>query len=241
MKQGIVSLVVAAAAAFVVAARSPQAADAPAQPIAAAASPATQPATPASQPAGPATAPGATLAAAGSPLATGPVEPWQISRPFPPAYDILLTRNVFSLRRVVKTDGPPRPEAGLAFRGAGLLDDQYTALVEDLGSKAVRRLKAGEPVAAGKVKAITLSYLEYEAGGKVARIAVGQNLAGATVPPPTTAPSAPPPGGPPGGPGNPNGPGGPNGPVPPNAKPAPGARPVPAGARVAVAAEVRAE
>jgi hypothetical protein len=78
---------------------------------------------------------------------------------------------------------------------------------------------AGEAIARGKVKTITLDSIEYEAaGGGAKRIAVGQNLMGVVVPPTPTSKPAGPPGAVPGQPGQPEGvPGQPG--VPPGAVP----------------------
>jgi hypothetical protein len=105
--------------------------------------------------------------------------------------------------------------------------------VEDLSAKKVLQVAAGQPLARGRVKAITLDAIEYEAaGGPAKRIEVGQNLMGQVVPPtPASKPAA----GPPGQPGAPGQPGGPPQPgAPPGAVPgrvvAPG-QPVPAPVR----------
>jgi hypothetical protein len=99
-----------------------------------------------------------------------------------------------------------------------LLDGQFTALIEELGSKRATRHKAGESVGPGKIKAITLDTIEYENAGTTRQVAIGQNLLGMPLPPqPPPPPPQPPaaqpgqPGGPPQ-PGQPGGPGGPGGP-----------------------------
>ena len=133
-------------------------------------------------------------------------------------------------------DGPPPPEAGLAFRGVGMLDGQYTAFIEDMASKAVRLLRAGDSIGRGRIANITINALEYEAGGKKVQVALGHSLAGAPLPAPPPQPG---PGGP-GAPGQgamPGGPGGPGGPVPPGGPPGATRPPAGRGGRTASAGQ----
>jgi hypothetical protein len=168
--------------------------------------PATAPATaPASQPG---TAPTTGVAAATQP------------KPFPENYGLLLKRSPFA-RGAPQPQGPNPPggpEANLGLRGVLLLDGQFTALVEDLGSKRAGRHKAGEAVGPGKIKSITIDAIEYENAGTTRQVTIGQNLLGLPLPPQPPPPPPPPPQqaqpGQPGGPPQPGQPGGPGGPPP---------------------------
>jgi hypothetical protein len=151
----------------------------------------------------------------------------QTPPPPPPAlpseFAIFQSRNPF-------TQGKSKPgaaaanaqEASLVLKGTVDVEARMVAFVEDRGAKRVVQLAAGEPVARGKVKTITLDGIEYEAGGNIKRIAVGQNLNGEVVPPtPTSKPGPAQP--PPGQPGQPM----PGQPMPPGAMPMPPGQPAP--------------
>jgi hypothetical protein len=157
--------------------------------------------------------------AAGGAVATAPV--------LPPEFAIFQTRSPFAKGpKKPPASAPGGPEASFVLKGAVDVGGRLTAFVEDLSAKRVVQLAAGEPIARGRIKGITLDAIEYEAAGTPAkRIEVGQNLMGQVVPPtPTSKPAA----GPPGQPGAPGQPGGPPQPgMPPGAvRVAPG-QPVP--------------
>lgn len=105
--------------------------------------------------------------------------------------------------------GPPQggPEASLVFKGVMDNSGKCIAFIEDLASKHVTQVMAGQPIGRGKIKSINLDAMEFEVMGAMRKILVGQNLDGQVVPPTPPQPPAPPPGGPPQGaqPG-PNGP-----------------------------------
>jgi hypothetical protein len=111
---------------------------------------------------------------------------------------------------------PRRPEESYVLTGIVLQEGRHVAFIENTDGGGTQRVLAGGAIAVGKVADLDLDALEYEAGGKRTRIAVGHNLAGAVVftpppaaappPPPSTAsagpgPGAPGPGGPPPAPG----------------------------------------
>jgi hypothetical protein len=137
----------------------------------------------------------------------------------PGEFGALLTRSIFARGRPAPPPGagqggPQGPEAGLGLRGVGLQDGVFMALIEDVAAKSVKRIKAGEPIASGTIKSIDLDSVVYEGGGgKTTKVAVGQNLLGAPLPPPAppqSQPAGPPPGAQPGGgpqPGQPGQPG----------------------------------
>ncbi len=105
--------------------------------------------------------------------------------------------------------GPPQggPEASLVFKGVMDNSGKCIAFIEDLASKHVTQVMAGQPIGRGKIKSINLDAMEFEVMGAMRKILVGQNLDGQVVPPTPPQPPAPPPGAPPQGaqPG-PNGP-----------------------------------
>ena len=204
---------------------SPAVATAPAEahaPVVIAAPPHAGPAPAASAPtsaptSAPATGPASTTTTASSPAPS--FQPPPPAPPMPPDYNVMLTRNVF-VRGPAHPSGPIGPESNFGFNGVVIDDGTYTAFIEDLGGKRTMRLKAGDAVGQGKLKSVGDTSIEYEAGGKVTRIQIGQNLLGAPLPPPPPPPPKPvqpPPGGPggPGAPGQPGGPPMPSGAVPP--------------------------
>ena len=107
--------------------------------------------------------------------------------------------------------GPPQggPEASLVFKGVMDNSGKCIAFIEDLASKHVTQVMAGQPIGRGKIKSINLDAMEFEVMGAMRKILVGQNLDGQVVPPTPPQPAAQPPGGPPQGPQP-----GPNGPQP---------------------------
>lgn len=173
--------------------------------------------------------PAATQPATSQPVTTQPAatQPAAMSIiPMTEPYRILLTRSIFARdagrtahqSRAGGADGPggqggpggqAQPEAGLVLRGAVRDNGAYVAFIEDAASHIARRVKEGDTLALGRVGNINLRGIDYESGGKVTRVAMGQNLQGAVVlapvPPPAATPAA---GGPPKPPGPPQRPGG---------------------------------
>jgi hypothetical protein len=135
----------------------------------------------------------------------------------PPEFAIFQTRSPFAKGPKKPATVAGGPEASFVLKGAVDVGGRLTAFVEDLSAKKVLQVAAGQPLAGGRVKGITLDAIEYEATGSPAkRIEVGQNLVGQVVPPtPASQPAA----GPPGQPGAPGQPGMPGAPpqVPPGA------------------------
>ena len=114
----------------------------------------------------------------------------------PDPYRVLLTRSIFAANGK-SGDATGAAEVGtptgasLALKGVVQDDQQFTAFVEDVPQKRVLELKVGDSVANGRVVAITLHGLKYEAAGRLIRVAIGEGLgdwAG-----PTTAPAGAPP------------------------------------------------
>jgi hypothetical protein len=117
----------------------------------------------------------------------------------PAPYRVLLSRSIFaaggkSSDAAAQAPSLP-PEANLALKGVVQDDQQFTAFVEDLPQKRVLQLRVGDAVARGRVVAITLHGLQYEASGRMTRVAIGQALGGpgvATTELPSPPPAAPP-------------------------------------------------
>ena len=123
----------------------------------------------------------------------------------PKDYSLLVSRSVFvhgrmtDIRPVDPNGGtpisvPPRPEKSLLFNGATKADGELVAFIEDMTAGKVLKLRVGDPVARGKIAAITLDTFDYDSGGKVRQIMLGQNLdgeAGLPTSRPTTSSSSP--------------------------------------------------
>lgn len=114
----------------------------------------------------------------------------------PGPYRVLLTRSIFAANgksgdTAGASEGGAPTAPSLALKGVVQDDQQFTAFVEDVPQKRVLELKVGDSVANGRVVAITLHELKYEAAGRLIRVAIGEGLgdwAG-----PTTAPAGAPP------------------------------------------------
>jgi hypothetical protein len=113
------------------------------------------------------------------------------SKPMPNEYALLKTRSIFLKGRAplggaaaggaATQPAPKRQEDLLVFNGATIneFDGQAVAFIEDTTTPGkVTRVAVGDALAHGKVARITLSQLDYEAGGKVTTIEIGQSLSG---------------------------------------------------------------
>ena len=140
----------------------------------------------------------------------------------PSAFATLNKRSIFARNGMASGAAarPVSPESTFGLRGIVFDDTSFVLFVEDTTSHRTLQLRPGDAVAGGKVGQISLDEFEYESGGTVKHVRLGQNLAGAPLPPvqaaapagPTSAPAEgmPAPGPAPGrGPARPVGPGGP--------------------------------
>jgi hypothetical protein len=117
------------------------------------------------------------------------------TRPMPRQYAVLLSRSMFvrghaaemghiglggQQRYSAPSTAPSldRSETGLIFNGVTKTANTIDALVEDTVSSRVLTVKPGDAVARGTVKSITFDTLEYESGGKVIQVHIGQNFTG---------------------------------------------------------------
>ena len=73
---------------------------------------------------------------------------------------------------------PLTPEQSVAFRGVLCPDEEYVAFIENVQTGQITVVKHGDEIARGRVAGITLDGLQYDSGGKVLEIHLGQNLAG---------------------------------------------------------------
>lgn len=109
----------------------------------------------------------------------------------------LLERSIFERGRPVSR-GPSAttqptaatPESIKVLNGVTKVNGQLMAFVEDRTTGKISAFRVNDPIARGKVLAITLDALTYEADGKTTRVDVGDNLTGQPANPPTTAPTA---------------------------------------------------
>lgn len=141
--------------------------------------------------------------------------------PLPDRFKLLMIRSIFARGGMAAppesiAGGAPQiggPEGGLALRGVATDESQFIAFVEDTAAHHTLQVKTGDHIGLGRVSAITLDGLKYEAGGRTTQVRVGQNLLGMDVPAAQPAPPAQPPLGAPGPPPGPAGPPG-QGPMP---------------------------
>jgi hypothetical protein len=108
----------------------------------------------------------------------------------PDAYAVLKTRSIFvkgnqSIAEEVRPStytrgGLSDKQANLlVFNGVILVNDEPDALVEDLTTHEVVKVRPGDAIAGGRVSAITFDDLAYELGGTIKHVAIGENLEGA--------------------------------------------------------------
>ena len=127
-----------------------------------------------------------------------PVGPGE-SAALPDPYEILLKRSIFAAggksAQTVALAVEPQPHAPvalLALRGIRQQGNRFTALLEDLSTGRTVDLRAGDPLAEGRVIEITLHALKYVVGGRSVGVKVGQTLNGADAPESSAvAPAAP--------------------------------------------------
>jgi hypothetical protein len=112
--------------------------------------------------------------------------------PIDPSFDVLLKKSIFSRDRSRGTGAPAStapaagaarvlsPEQSVAFRGVLCPDEEYVAFMENIQTGQISIVKAGDEIGRGRVAAITLDTLAYDAGGKVHQIRLGQDLTGET-------------------------------------------------------------
>lgn len=147
-------------------------------------------------------------AAGGAPAMMMPVPgPGAGVVPLPEQWSLLIKRSIFARGGVpAPVPGASSPDAAgpdghIALRGVVLEDNsQYSAFLEDTAGNRTMRVRPGDHVGMGRVKAINLDSLVFETPLRTTHVQVGQNLLGAPLPaaqPQPAGPPGPPPGGPP--------------------------------------------
>jgi hypothetical protein len=102
-------------------------------------------------------------------------------------YEVVMNRSIFLKGTQTTTDGDrglsqasgsaSAPERSLVFNGV-TRGDNAMAMVENIETHEVLKLRVGDPISRGKVVAITLSNLDYEVDGVVTRVGFGETLSG---------------------------------------------------------------
>ena len=116
------------------------------------------------------------------------------SRPMSPDYRILTLRSVFSRDhnrpRVVPRDltattlpasndpAASGAEANFVLKGVAIEDGFPTAFFEMSLDQQTVRVRAGQAVSHGQISAITLDGINYQSGGKLSHVVIGQTLDG---------------------------------------------------------------
>ena len=133
--------------------------------------------------------------AAVSPLpAAGAEDSWD-------KYAVLVERNMFRRDRrrpqplgAASTQRAERDsDRGVVLTGIARRGAEFVAFFEDTASNATSKIRLGQAIGKGKVKAITLDGVEYEREGLVRKIGIGWSLVGSitTMPAERTPSSAP--------------------------------------------------
>lgn len=130
---------------------------------------------------------------------TGPADnqelpgPSEVSGPSNPSdswdtYKIVVERNIFSrqrgprversIRQVPVAPPAPDPESYVILKGIVQEDGEFIAFLEDTQTGQILRVRRGDGVVRGKIKALTLDSLEYERDGRTTTVAMGYDLQG---------------------------------------------------------------
>jgi hypothetical protein len=103
-------------------------------------------------------------------------------------YEIILKRNIFSRQRrparqieensQARNVVVPNPESYFLLKGIVQEDNQFPAFIEDTQGGSVLRLRQGDRVARGAIKALSLDAIEYELESRTSTIRLGYDLEG---------------------------------------------------------------
>lgn len=103
-------------------------------------------------------------------------------------YEIILQRNIFSRNRQAfrpqeSRQEPqqvvmPNPESYYILKGIVQENNEFIAFVEDKRGGAVLRLRQGDDIVRGVIRALNLDTLEYQMGDQVTTIRLGSDLEG---------------------------------------------------------------
>jgi len=76
-----------------------------------------------------------------------------------------------------RQDEGPNPERFVVLRGIVFQDGRFIAFIEDTLTRETTKARIGDSVAQGRLKNITLDYVEYESYGRTVKVAVSDNFA----------------------------------------------------------------
>jgi hypothetical protein len=98
-------------------------------------------------------------------------------------YQVLVQRNVFAkergrAREEGRAAAAPKPEADTVLTGIVEKDGELQAFLENRKTGAVQVARKDDPIARGKIAAISLDTIEYVCEGASVMVGVGKNLEG---------------------------------------------------------------
>jgi len=104
------------------------------------------------------------------------------------AFKVIIDRNMFSRQRGRRTEQvqgdqmrtPPvmSPESYYVLKGIAQEDGEFIAFLEDTRRNQILRVRKGDSVARGVIKALTLDTIEYQFDEKTTIVAMGYDLEG---------------------------------------------------------------
>lgn len=104
-----------------------------------------------------------------------------------PGYEIILRRNIFSRQRTParqRTERaapvvvPPDPETYFVLKGVVQEDDAFIAFIEDTQGGQVLMRRAGDGIARGTIKSLTLDSMVYQIEDRATTVTLGCDLKG---------------------------------------------------------------
>ena len=102
-------------------------------------------------------------------------------------YGILVERNIFSRNRTRETDKRDEKPKNVVqqsaheefvLRGISRWSKEYVAFLENTHYSQTKMYRIGDSVAEGKIKNITLDYVEFETKTNVKKVEIGKNMQG---------------------------------------------------------------
>ncbi len=104
------------------------------------------------------------------------------------AFKVIVERNMFSRQRgrrleqvrgeQTRTPVVLNPESYYVLKGIAQEDGEFVAFLEDTRRNQILRVRKGDSVARGVVKALTLDTIEYQFGEQTTTVAMGYDLQG---------------------------------------------------------------
>ncbi len=102
-------------------------------------------------------------------------------------YGVLVEQNIFSRQRgqtskrddsKAKEPPAPAPESYFVLKGIVRQNEEYVAFLEDTRMGETIRAQAGDSIATGRLKSLTLDNIEFELDDNTIKIEIGDNLQG---------------------------------------------------------------